>query len=237
MKKFLNLPIFLFAFFTFFSISHVMAAPSLAAKFILTPSSGTITGPTNIALTIDSEGKTIDSAAAVIVFDVSKVKITQATKANTNAFAVLSQDVGTAGEITLTGTSSLGDLTGLTGIINFATITIEPLVTSGTFALSYRCSSTQSDDSNIVELNGSNLISTDAQCALNVPGSYTAGVATSNPAPTTAPTNTTSTTTTNTTTTGSQPAAPETLPEAGFKDWLKWLTSGLALLGIGLLLL
>jgi len=217
-----------------------LATPSFAAKFILTPSSGSISGATNIAVTIDSESKIIDSAAAVIVFDVSKVKINQVTKGAGNAFVTLSTDTTTAGEVILTGTSSIGDLTGLTGIINLATIVVEPKVTSGTFTLSYRCSSTQSTDSNIIELNGSNLISTDAQCALNVPGSYTIAAA-SNPAATTAPdaadnTNTTNTTNTNTTN-NTQPAEPDALPEAGVGDWLKWLTSGLALLGIGLLLL
>ncbi len=48
---------------------------------------------------------------------------------------------------------------------------------------------------------------------------------------------TTEATSSTTSTKGGQPVMPDELPQTGPEDWLRWIVSGLALVGIGLLLL
>lgn len=48
---------------------------------------------------------------------------------------------------------------------------------------------------------------------------------------------TTEATSSTSSTKGDQPTMPDELPQTGPEDWLKWIVSGLALVGIGLLLL
>jgi len=215
---------------TFLSTASAVSA----AKFSYTPSSGTLTGSTQIQITLDPEGIAVDSAVAVVTFDPNKVEIESVTAGS--FFNSVVTDTSQSGEAAITGTFNIGNVGGKSTSGTMATLVIKPKISSGTITLSYRCSSTDIDDSNIMNTSGTNLLATDALCAANIGGSYTVGSSdggttdpTSAPsAPTTAPTSATK---------GDQPVLPEELPQSGPKNWLKWITSGLALIGIGLLLL
>lgn len=202
-----------------------------AAKFSYTPSSGTITGSTQIQITLDPEGVAVDSAVAVVTFDASKVEIESVAAGS--FFDSIVTDTSRSGEVAVTGTFNIGNVGGKSTSGTMATLTIKPKISSGTITLSYRCSSADIDDSNIMNTSGTNLLATDAQCGSNIGGSYTVGSSSSGDSPTSAPT----TAPTSSTTKGDQPVLPEELPQSGPKNWLKWITSGLALIGIGLLLL
>lgn len=239
MKKFFNLPLFLFIFLMLTAITHRFAHSAFAARLRFDPSSATVSGETDIKIMVDAGTDEVESATAVVTFNTAHVKINSVT--NGGAFDVLSEDRSISGEITLTGTLSSGNLEGVTGTVTMAVLKVEPLISSGTFTLGFRCNEDDIDDSNIMNMQNQNLIATNAQCAENVEGSYTVGQATTQTtSPTATPTQQTTTTTQQTTTTTStagQPAEPDELPQAGFASLLKWITTGLALLGIGLLLL
>ncbi len=213
----------------FFTSASVVSA----AKFSYTPSSGTLTGSTQIQITLDPEGVAVDSAVAVVTFDPNKVEIESVAAGS--FFDSVVTDTSQSGEAAITGTFNIGNVGGKSTSGTMATLTIKPKISSGTITLSYRCSSADIDDSNIMNTSGTNLLATDAQCTANVGGSYTVG--SSSDGGTTDPTTAPTTAPTSATTKGDQPVLPEELPQSGPKNWLKWITSGLALIGIGLLLL
>ncbi|HQM15743.1 MAG TPA: cohesin domain-containing protein [Candidatus Woesebacteria bacterium] len=227
-----------------FLISGVaVASPASAAVLKLNPSSGNVTKDSQIQVIVDTENATAESAVAVITFDSTKVEITKVTAGN--FFDSVATDTSKAGEVAITGTMNIGNIEGKTGSGTLATLTINPKITSGTFTLGFRCSAASIDDSNIMSTDNSNLLATDEQCARNVAGTYTVA-ATSNddPAPTATPTpsssnnnNTQNPTNTPAPSKGGQPSLPSELPQSGPEHWLQYLMSGLAVLGIGLLLL
>jgi hypothetical protein len=222
-----KLPILIISFLAFALVSHCFAQPASAARFLFSPSTGTLAGTTQLEIRIDTENAAVESAVAVVTYNSNHVNIVGITAGD--FFDDVSSDATVTGEIAITGTLSQEKTSGVTGSGKLATITISPKITSGTISLAFRCSSTEADDSNILAINsGENLLETNEQCARNIAGSYTVGATTTTPTPTTTPAATTK---------GDQPVAPETLPQAGPMNWLKWLTSGLALIGIGLLLL
>jgi hypothetical protein len=211
-----------------FSCVTLAGASSVSAALLkLSPSSGEISDSTQIQVIVDAEGATVDSAVAVVTFNTNHVEITNI--ADGTYFDSVTTDTTTSGEVAITGTLNISNVEGKTGSGTLATLTVKPKITTGTITLGFRCSAADIDDSNIMNTDGTNLLATDEQCADNVGGSYTvsasSGESTTTPTPTPAETK------------GEQPALPEELPESGFKDLLKWITSGLALIGIGLLLL
>jgi len=224
-----RLPIVSSLLILFSSVSLVQASSASAALLKLSPSSGGISGSTQIQVIVDAESSSVDSAVAVITFNTNHVEITNITDGT--FFDSVATDTTTSGEVAITGTLNIGSIEGKTGSGTLATLTVKPKITSGTITLGFRCSAADIDDSNIMNNSGTNLLATDEQCARNVGGSYT--VSASNRESTTSPT----ATPTPAETKGDQPALPEELPESGFRDILKWITSGLALIGIGLLLL
>ncbi len=70
--------------------------------------------------------------------------------------------------------------------------------------------------------------------AVNAQETYTTPTPTPTPISTT--TSTSSTSVGESTTSADQPVLPDELPQTGPEDWLKWIVSGIALIGIGLLL-
>lgn len=232
----LKLPILIICFLVSAIISHSYAQTVSAARLLFSPSSGTMVGQTQIEIQVDTEGETVDSAVAVFTYNSSSVDIVSIT--DEDFFDNVSTDTSVAGEVAITGTMGLSNTAGVTGSGKLATIVISPKISTGTITLSFRCNSTDIDDSNIMSTTDTNLLATNEQCSRNIAGSYnvnldTAGTTT---APTNVPTNTPAATQA-ATTKGGQPALPDELPQSGPLNWLRWLTSGLALIGIGLLLL
>jgi hypothetical protein len=245
MTKKILLPILSLVFF------FVFATGVEAANFSFSPASGSVDPDSGgqIKVQVDSGGENLESATAVITYDSSEIDITNIEQGS--YFTVVNTDISTSGEVVVTGNVTFGDQIGVSGQGTLATLTVDPKVNSGSFGLSYRCSASASDDSNIIEIeNKTNLLASDDQCESNGSGSYTIEASSNDPtqAATSAPSNDddddskddttdTSSNNTSTTTDTSQPAMPESLPQSGPEDWLKWLTSGLALIGVGLLLL
>ena len=228
LKKRLPIIISLFAMLSCTSLAKASLAS--AALLRLNPSSCEISDSTQIQVVVDAEGSSVDSAVAVVTFNTNQVEITNISDGA--FFDSVATDTTTSGEVAITGTLNIGNIEGKTGSGVLATITVKPKITSGTVTLGFRCSAADVDDSNIMNTAGTNLLATDEQCAKNVGGSYTIGTS-GGDSSTTSPTSTP----TPAETKGDQPALPEELPESGFRDLLKWITSGLALIGIGLLLL
>jgi hypothetical protein len=214
MKKIYSLPLLLICFL------FVFAQSTLAAYFTLSPSTGTISGTKQVQLNIDAEEVSLDSAQAIVTFDSTKVEVTNIT--NGTFFDNVTTDTTVAGEITINGTLDVGDTDGVTSTGIIATLTISPKVSTGTIALNIDCDATASDTSQILNTLGSDVI----VCSKVVDASYSfasdGSTITSTPSATTDP---------------NQPSLPEELPQSGPRDWLKWITSGMALIGIGLLLL
>lgn len=201
-----------------------------AALLKLNPSSGEVSEGSTVEVIVDTEGEAVDSAVAVVTFNTNRVEISNI--AGGDFFDSVSIDTSQSGEVAITGTLSIGNIEGKTGSGVLATLSLSPKVSSGSVALGFRCSAADIDDSNIMSTGGSNLLTTDEQCSKNVEGSYTVGGSTGGEtAPTATPIQEESTTK------GEQPVLPEELPESGFQDLFKWFVSGLALLGVGLLLL
>lgn len=226
MKIRLKLPILIISFLSFAVVAHGFVKPALAARLLFSPSTGTIAGTTEIEVRIDTEGAEVDSAVAIVTYNTDHVNIVGITA--DDFFDNISTDTTVAGELAITGTLGLDKTSGVTGSGKMATITISPKISSGNITLAFRCSSADHQDSNILPTGeGDNLLATDEQCARNIAGTYTVS-STITPIPTA---------TQSTTTKGGQPVLPEELPQSGPLSWLKWLTSGLALIGIGLLLL
>ncbi len=256
MKKYSILPIkFAFVYLLFIASLFIFSLPVSAALLKLSPSSGEISQSSEIDVIIDTEGEAVESSAAVISFDPTKVEITDLFDGG--FFDDLTADTSQEGEIAITGTLNIGDIEGKSGGGTLATLVLSPKITSGNIALYFRCSGTEMDDSNILSVEGTDLLATDEQCARNVEGSYTVSSSsttdTTNTSNTSNDTTDTSTDTTDTTTEtntstasqttstddttkGGQPVMPEELPQSGPQDWLRWIVSGLAFIGIGLLL-
>ncbi len=245
MKKLLCLPVIVLSLFFASSVQ------AYAANFSLSPSSG---DPSTINVQVDTGGVNIQSATAVLTYDSTKVNIT----VSSGSFLPVVNTTSTTNKITILGQINQGDLVGVSGTGTLATLTVSPQVAAGqSYSISFSCSSTDRNDSQILDMDGTNLLASDTQCSANVNGTYTVTAdtpaATNTPAPTDPPanddsnddssndsnssTNTSSSTTNTTTSTNTQPYQPSTLPQSGPEDWLKWITSGLALIGIGLLLL
>ena len=219
-------------FFTFAFFSHVKANSVFAARLLFAPSTGVMSGSTQVEVKVDGEGEAVESAVAVVTYNSSQMNVTSITQGN--FFDTVNVDTTVSGEIAITGTLNLDRTGGVTGVGTLATITFAPTISSGTISLGFRCNNTDVNDSNIMSISGVNLLATNEQCVRNIVGSYTVGTtnatasatATSTPAPTAIATQS-----------AQQPVLPNELPVAGPLNWLKWLTSGLALIGIGLLLL
>lgn len=226
MKRLNRLPANLLAITSILLVGlFVSATTAFAAHLKYDPSSGTISEPTQIQVLVDTEGEAVDSAVAVVTYDPNRVEISSVTEGD--FFDSIAIDSSTAGEVAITGTLNIGDIDGVTGTGVLATLAVSPQITEGSFTLGFRCSAADIDDSNIMSVEGTNLLATDEQCAQNVSGSYDVdGEETE-----------TEEVTTQETTEGDQPVLPEELPESGFGNLLKIITSGLALIGIGLLLL
>ncbi len=224
MKINLKLPIIII-FFSLFTLSaHVFAQSASAARFFFGPSGGEVFDQLEVEVGIDTEGEAVESAVAIATYNPNHINIISIS-AN-DFFDNIDVDATTSGELVITGTLNLENTDGVTGSGKMATMILEPKITSGTFELDFRCNTTETDDSNIMNINGTNLLATDEQCAQNVSGSYTVESETESP-----------TATTEATTKGDQPVMPDELAVAGPMNWLKWLVSGLAMIGVGLLLL
>ncbi len=223
MKKVFSLPILILVAFSFFVFFPAAISSAHAASLKYSPSSGLVSDSFQVDVVVDTEGEAVESAVAVVEFDASKITITDFAAGG--FFSDVSVDESVSGEIAITGTLT-ADLEeeGVTGSGVLATLTVQPLIDSGSFDLTFRCSGEEFDDSNIITIEGINLLATDEQCANNVEGTYDMEAATTTDDTTEA-------------TKGDQPVEPEELPQAGFRNWLKWITSGLALIGVGLLLL
>ena len=216
---------------SFFLVSSVGSVE--AARLRLSPSSGEVSSGSKIEVYIDTEDTAVDSTVAVITFDPNRVEISSITPGS--FFDSVSTDTSRSGEVAITGTLSIGNIEGKTGSGILSTLTITPKVTSGNIVLGFRCSAADIDDSNIMSTEGSNLLATDEQCGRNVGGNYSVGSSSGGGSGST--TQPQGEATTQDTTKGEQPVLPAQLPESGFKDLFAWFVSGLALLGIGLLLL
>ncbi len=229
MKKIIACTTFVLCFFA-------AAQQIQAAYFYFSPDSGAYPPEqsSEINLKLNSEGAQLESATSVLTYDSSKVNI---SVENGGYFPVMSVDTTVSGRLSISGEQSAGDETGATGDSEFVILTVDPQVESGTFELGFVCSGEDTEDSEIINLTGTNLLASDQDCSQNQAGSYTissdadADTAASTPTPTP-----------DTTTKGgiedtSQPVEPDELPETGPEDWLKWITSGLVLIGIGLLIL
>ncbi|MBD3250671.1 MAG: hypothetical protein GF381_03845 [Candidatus Pacebacteria bacterium] len=238
MKKYFQLPILLLT-----GLACLFLAPlargqvQAAASFSLSPASATLDSSGGVVkVNLDSGGESLESATAVITYDSTKVEVTASSG---TFFPIVSTDDSGTNEIVITGNVNFGDQVGKSGTGTLAELTVTPQITSGTITLDFRCSASESDDSNIMTIGGTNLLASDAQCDNNTAGSYTIGSGVSETAKTTTTTQPTSTTapTSAVTNSANQPAQPSALPQSGAFDIIKWLTSGLALIGVGLLLL
>jgi hypothetical protein len=174
----MRLNIILLVLFIFTLATHVFGVKAVEANAFLelSPSTGQIqsTG-SSIEVKVNSGNNYLKSATAVISYDHTKASI---TITEGTFFSVVTTDVSTPGEIKITGTLSLGDTVGVTGIGTLATINITPTVTDGLLAPTFRCSEAQTNDSNIINMEDVNLLATTAQCGNNVGGNYTIGTAT-----------------------------------------------------------
>lgn len=143
-----------------------------AARFELSPLTGQIqTAGTSIVVSVNSDGEDLKSATAVLTYDQTKVTV---TSVDGSFFPTVTTDSTTPGEIVLSGTLPIGNSTGVTGTGTLATLTVKPVASAtGTVAMTFRCSETSSDDSNLINLEGTNLLSSTSQCANNSTGSYT----------------------------------------------------------------
>lgn len=246
MKTNLKLPT-QFAFINLLMIGglFIFSSTASAALFRFSPNSGELSDSTEIQIVIDTEGESVESAAAVVSFDPTQVEIVELYEGS--FFDDISVDNSQSGEVAITGTLNIGDVEGKTGTGTFATMTISPKITSGNIALYFRCSSAEMDDSNILDIEGTDLLATDEQCARNVQGSYTVSTTSGTGTTDTGTTDNAGTTAADTgsedqdytddsTKGDQQPVMPDELPESGPRDWLKWIVSGLAFIGIGLLL-
>jgi len=151
-------------------VSVVSAAA--AARFELSPTSGQIqTTGTTVTVTVNADSNQLKSASAVISYDAAKVTV---TSVNGSYFPQISTDTSKTGELVISGTLPIGDTVGVTGTGTLATLTVKPVSgATGSPTLSFRCSETSSDDSNLINMTGTNLLTTTAQCAANVSGTYT----------------------------------------------------------------
>jgi hypothetical protein len=252
--KLINIFLQLNIFLALSLVAFAVPSQAIAANFSFSPSTGTLSASgTQIKVDINSGGATLKSASVVFTYDPEKVTVTAASG---SYFPVVSQDTTTAGELVISGTLTIGDSVGVTGNGTIATLTVTPKVSSGTVNLNFRCSAAQTDDSNIINMADENLLSTDGQCGANVNGTYTIGGAS-------APAACNSTCLTNSdcsadlvcsnnfcrnatcpdatncscASTGAQPTMPESLPVAGPEAWATWIFTGLAALGMGVILL
>ena len=254
-KQFSLIPIFALLFAT--TAVKVQAAP-----LSFSPASGELTAgeETTISLQIDQTDTNLppndglQSATALISYDESKASIS-VEAGSSPYFPTVSSQSGGTGKIFVYGNPASPSDPLKTGSGTMAQLKITP---SDDFSLSFICNASGSDDTEIFTYDSDlqtsiNLLTTEARCNSLGTGSYTVVVG-SNPTsePTTAPADdpadddggdttndggdTTNTTTTNTTK-GGQPVQPTTLPETGAMDYIKWIVSGLALVGVGLLLL
>lgn len=230
MRKILILPI---VFIIYLLLPLLASAEVHAAKMSFSPSGGTIESGDTIDILIDAEGEELQSATAVFSYDSSKVDI---SIEGGSYFDLVSTDTTTTDEIAVTGTLTMGKLTGVTGSGTLATLTITPKITNGSFDLTFSCSDARGD-SNIQNMDGEYLLATNEQCSQLQNGSYTIGSGETDDGDDSSDDSNDSDPTATPTSSGSQPAVPETLPQSGPENWLKWLASGLALLGIGILLL
>lgn len=222
MKKIFKLPIFLVFLFILTFISHSFATGALAARLLYEPGSGILTGPTQIRVIVDTQGESVKSAVAVVTFDTYYIQITDV--ASGDFFTTVTSETNTDGEVVISGSLDATQTEGVAGSGTLATLTVNPLLNTSNFVLGFLCSSGGVTDSNIISIEDENLLATDEQCEQNVEGSYSIEMEEEEA-------------TVSATTKGDQPVMPEELPQAGFRSWLKWITSGLALIGIGLLLL
>jgi hypothetical protein len=161
------------------------AATFAAARFELTPLTGEIqTSGTSVVVRVNTDGAVLKSATAVLSYDHTKVSV---TSVQGTFFPTVTIDTTTQGEVVISGTLPIGDTTGVTGTGTLATLTVQPLAgATGTVSMSFRCSESSSDDSNLISLEGTNLLSTTVQCANNSTGSYTLAAASSSDNTTTA---------------------------------------------------
>jgi hypothetical protein len=232
----------------------VAPAQAQAANFSFTPSSGTLSSAgTQINVEINSGGQTLKSAGAVFTYDPNLVTVTAVSGAY---FPVVTQDTTKAGELVISGNLTIGDSVGVSGNGTLATLTVTPKVSSGTVNLTFRCDPSQTDDSNIINMADENLLATTTQCAANVNGAYTIGAGSSGPACNSAcltnsdcPSNLTCSNNfcrdaacpeqanCSCAATGTQPTLPDALPQSGPEDWMKFIFTGLAALGVGVILL
>ncbi len=222
-------------------LAYFLVSPpkALAAYFSFSPSSGSVSDPQTIELEINTEGESVESAAAVVTFDSTQVLITEVNSGG--FFDSLSVDDSQDGRITVTGTLNMANRSSVTGSGVLATLTLQPQITSGSFELAYECSSAVADDSNILDTSGTNLLATDQQCEQNIEGSYTVGSSDGDEDTDTGDDDTTTTSDDSNDdgvqpTPTSQPTEPDSLPQTGPEDWWKWVSSGLTLIGLGLLL-
>jgi len=245
MKKRLILPILSILMLT-------CSQQAKAANFYMSPASGTVApgGTLNVELKLNSTNTNnynLDSAVSIVTFDSSLVSL---SASNGTFFPNLSVDSSTTNELALTGTLNFGDLLGVSGDQTFATLTLTPQASSGTINLSYRCSASDRNDSNIMALitgtsDTINLLNTDTACGTNVGGSYTIGdssTPTATPTPTTTSTSATATpkpttvsSNSSSTSTTTQLVTPTTLPQSGPKDWLMAFPVGIILVILGIL--
>jgi hypothetical protein len=157
-----------------FCVQASVASAFAAARFELSPTSGQIqTSGTTVIIKVDADGNQLKSASAVLTFDATKVTV---TSVDGTYFPTVTTDTTTAGELVISGTLPIGNTEGVAGTGTLATLTIKPVSgATGSPTVTFRCSESSSNDSNIINLSGTNLLSTTAQCANNVPGSYTLG--------------------------------------------------------------
>jgi hypothetical protein len=217
------------------------------ATMKFSPASGTADSSSGLDVTIevnpnafDEEEVQMRSAAAIVTYDSSKVTV---TGTEGDLFPDIQIDTSADGEIAVTGTRFSGFVSSAGTL---ATLHLEPVASSGTIELNFQCGSGES--TNISDTNNASLLDCDSS-ATNT-GSYTIGSGGDDPEPTDPPEDNNDDSSDDTSddssndsssgyyqTSGSQPAEPDTLPQSGPEDWLKWITSGLALIGVGLLLL
>lgn len=154
-------------------LGSVSASSAFAgARFELSPTTGqvTTTGMT-VSVIVNADGNQLKSASAVIVYDATKITV---TSVNGSYFPEVSTDTTKTGEIVISGTLPIGNTTGVTGSGTLATLTLKAVSgATGTPTLTFRCSASSSDDSNIINLADTNLLATTEQCAANSSGSYT----------------------------------------------------------------
>jgi hypothetical protein len=153
-------------------VQSSVSAAQAAARFELSPLTGQLqTAGTSVVVSVNSDGNNLKSATAVLTYDQTKVTV---TSAEGSFFPEITTDSSTPGELVISGTLTIGNTTGVTGTGTLATLTLTPIASAtGTVSLSFRCSDSSSDDSNLITLDDTNLLTSAAQCANNSTGSYT----------------------------------------------------------------